>query len=68
MQLLDAVWTPKINMVVIECDCGFMFQRRADMWKVVCPRCGKPTRVGFTFLTDGTKQRACKKCREILEK
>ena len=41
MQLLDAVWTPKINMVVIECDCGFMFQRRADMWKVVCPRCGK---------------------------
>jgi large subunit ribosomal protein L24 len=35
---------------------------------LVCPRCGKPTRVGFTFLTDGTKQRACKKCREILEK
>lgn len=35
---------------------------------LVCPRCGKPTRVGHTFLADGTKQRACKKCREILEK
>lgn len=34
---------------------------------LVCPRCGKPTRVGHTFLADGTKQRACKKCREILE-
>lgn len=35
---------------------------------LVCPRCGKPTRLGHTFLADGTKQRACKKCREILEK
>ena len=35
---------------------------------LVCPRCGKPTRLGFTFLADGTKQRSCKKCREILEK
>lgn len=35
---------------------------------LVCPRCGKPTRVGYLFLADGTKQRICKKCREILEK
>jgi large subunit ribosomal protein L24 len=35
---------------------------------LICPRCGKPTRVAYTFLTDGTKQRTCKKCREILEK
>ena len=35
---------------------------------LVCPRCGKPTRVGYAFLADGTKQRACKKCKEILEK
>lgn len=35
---------------------------------IVCPRCGKPARVGFTFLADGTKQRTCKKCREVLEK
>ena len=36
--------------------------------KLVCPRCNKPTRVGYSFLSDGTKQRTCKKCREILEK
>ena len=35
---------------------------------LVCPRCGQPTRIGHTFLADVTKQRSCKKCREILEK
>jgi large subunit ribosomal protein L24 len=35
---------------------------------LICPRCGKPTRVAYSFLTDGTKQRTCRKCREILEK
>lgn len=34
--------------------------------QLVCPRCGKPTRVGYSFLTDGTKQRVCKKCHEVL--
>ena len=28
---------------------------------VVCPKCGKPTRVGHDF-ADGKKSRACKKC------
>ena len=28
---------------------------------LVCPKCGKPTRVGHTFV-DGKKTRACKKC------
>jgi large subunit ribosomal protein L24 len=28
---------------------------------VVCPKCGKPTRVGHSFV-DGKKSRACKKC------
>lgn len=32
---------------------------------LVCPRCSKPTRTGYSFLSDGTKQRICKKCREI---
>ena len=28
---------------------------------LVCPKCGKPTRVGHTVV-DGKKMRACKKC------
>ena len=28
---------------------------------LVCPKCGKPTRVGHAF-ADGKKSRACKKC------
>jgi large subunit ribosomal protein L24 len=29
---------------------------------VVCPKCGKPTRVGHEIAADGTKTRICKKC------
>jgi large subunit ribosomal protein L24 len=29
---------------------------------LVCPSCGKPTRVGFTTDTSGQKARVCKKC------
>lgn len=32
---------------------------------LVCPRCAKSTRVGFTILTGGEKKRTCKKCKEI---
>ena len=34
--------------------------------QVVCPRCGKPTRVTHKVLEDGTKERICKKCGESL--
>ena len=34
--------------------------------QVVCPRCGKPTRVGHKVLQDGTKERICRKCGESL--
>ena len=34
--------------------------------QLVCPRCSKPTRIGYQFLSDGTKQRVCKKCHEII--
>jgi len=33
---------------------------------VVCQKCGKSTRVGFSLLSDGTKTRICKKCKEII--
>ena len=34
--------------------------------QLVCPRCGKPTRVGHKVQENGTKERICKKCGETL--
>ncbi len=31
---------------------------------LVCPKCGKPTRVGYKVLGKGKKKRVCKKCGE----
>ena len=31
----------------------------------VCPKCGKPSRVGVKVFEDGSKARYCKKCEEI---
>jgi large subunit ribosomal protein L24 len=29
---------------------------------ILCPSCGKPTRIGYRFEADGTKVRICRKC------
>ena len=34
--------------------------------QIVCPRCGKPTRVSHKLYEDGTKERICTKCGEAL--
>ena len=34
---------------------------------VVCPKCGKPTRVAHATREDGRRVRACKKCKERWE-
>jgi large subunit ribosomal protein L24 len=39
---------------------------------LVCPKCGKPTRVGVKFVAVGTdkkmkKFRTCKKCRQVID-
>ncbi len=34
--------------------------------QLVCPKCSKQSRIGYQFLADGTKQRICKQCQEIL--
>ena len=34
---------------------------------LVCPRCGKPTRVGHEIAADGKKLRRCKQCGESIE-
>jgi large subunit ribosomal protein L24 len=33
---------------------------------LVCSKCGKPTRIGNTILSDGKKARICKKCKEVI--
>ena len=33
---------------------------------LVCTACGKPTRTGARFRTDGTKERYCKKCKAAI--
>ena len=35
---------------------------------LVCPKCGKATRVSRKFTADGKKVRVCKKCGEIIDK
>ncbi|MDO4730534.1 MAG: 50S ribosomal protein L24 [Clostridia bacterium] len=38
----------------------------ASKVQIVCPRCGKPTRIGHKIYEDGSKERICKKCNETL--
>ena len=38
----------------------------ASKVQIVCPRCGKPTRVAHKIYEDGTKERVCTKCGESL--
>lgn len=33
---------------------------------LICPSCSKATRIGFSFLENGTKQRICKKCKKAI--
>ena len=35
--------------------------------QVVCPRCGKPTRIGHQVLENGSRVRVCKHCGEQIE-
>lgn len=34
--------------------------------QLVCPHCGKSTRIAHKFMEDGKKKRSCKKCGEVL--
>ncbi len=33
--------------------------------RLICPKCGKPARVGLKVLEDKTKKRVCKKCKQL---
>ncbi|MDP4133121.1 MAG: 50S ribosomal protein L24 [Bacillota bacterium] len=49
-------------------DLGGIIKKEAPIYacKVmhVCPKCGKPTRIGFKMLENGSKVRVCKQCGE----
>ncbi len=34
---------------------------------VVCPKCGKPSRLGYSVAKDGKKTRVCKKCKAVVK-
>ena len=34
---------------------------------LICTKCERPVRVGFTRLEDGSKVRMCRKCGEVIE-
>ncbi len=34
---------------------------------LVCPKCGKPTRIGSSVFEGGKKHRTCKKCKEVID-
>jgi large subunit ribosomal protein L24 len=36
--------------------------------QLVCPECGKPTRIGRRVLGDGRKVRVCRKCEGVVDK
>ena len=51
---------------------GGIIEREASIHKsnvmIVDPKTGKPTRIGYKFLEDGTKVRFAKKSGEVLDK
>ena len=51
---------------------GGLVEREAPLHasnvQLVCPECGKPTRLGKKLLGDGRKVRICRKCQEVVDK
>lgn len=38
----------------------------ASKVQMICSSCGKRSRIGYTFLENGTKQRTCKNCSKAI--
>ena len=51
---------------------GGLVEREAGLHasnvQVLCPECGKPTRLGRKILGDGRKVRICRKCEGVVDK
>lgn len=40
MNIEDAYWTPTVNMLLIRCQCGKLFEHPANRKVALCPQCG----------------------------
>ncbi|MFC1967547.1 50S ribosomal protein L24 [Chloroflexota bacterium] len=40
---------------------------RVSNVKLLCGKCNKPARIGYTILEDGKKVRICRSCREVID-
>lgn len=41
MRITDALWTPEVNYLEVQCDrCEAFVVHRADRWMVCCAECG----------------------------
>ena len=51
---------------------GGVIEREAPLHasnvQMICPECGKPTRLGKKILGDGRKVRICRKCEGVVDK
>jgi large subunit ribosomal protein L24 len=51
---------------------GGLVEREAPLHasnvQLLCPECGKPTRIGRKVLEDGRKVRVCRKCEGVVDK
>ena len=51
---------------------GGLVEREAGLHasnvQLLCPECGKPTRIGKKILGDGRKVRVCRKCEGVVDK
>ena len=51
---------------------GGIIEREAPLHasnvQLLCPECGKPTRLGKKILGDGRKVRVCRKCEGVVDK
>ena len=41
MKIEDVYWTPKVNMLLIRCECGHLFEHSANKRIAICSGCGK---------------------------
>lgn len=41
MNLLETIWTSRVNIHILKCDCGQDFESPANYSVTVCPNCGK---------------------------